>query len=66
MYQVYIKVESSFDSKKLVGEFKEYEKACEKAESEIAKDKDIKYVIEETTGRVDNYGELVADVIDEN
>ena len=66
MYQVYIKVETGFDPKKLIGEFREFDKACERADAELAKDKDIKYVIEETTGRVDNYGELIADVVKEN
>ena len=66
MYQVYIKKESGFNPKKLIGEFKEYEQASEKIESELAKNPDIKYVIEETTGRVDNYGDLIATVVEEN
>lgn len=66
MYQVYLKQEKSFDSKKLIGEYKDYDKAWGKIEAELAKDKDIKYIIEETTGHVDNYGELIATVVDEN
>lgn len=66
MYQVYIKKETSFGSKKLIGEFSDVDEAYEKVDAEIAKDKDIKYVIEETTGQVDNYGELMSTVIDEN
>lgn len=66
MYQVYIKKDTGFDSKKLIGEFSDYDKATEKIEAELAKDKDIKYVIEETSGHVDSYGELLTTVVDEN
>jgi len=66
MYQVYIKKETGFRSKDLIGEFKDIDKAYEKVETELAKNKDIKYVIEETTGHVDIYGELTVDVIEEN
>lgn len=66
MYHVYIKEEKSFGSKKLIGEYRDFDKAYEKIEQELAKNKDIKYVIEETTGHVDNYGELIATVVEEN
>ena len=66
MYYVYIKKETGFESKKLIGEYKDVDKAYEKIENELAKNQDIKYVIEETTGHVDSYGELLATVIDEN
>lgn len=66
MYHVYIKNQSGFDSRKLVGEFADYEKAQEKIEAELEKDGNIKYVIEETTGAVDVYGNLIVDIVDEN
>ncbi len=66
MYQVYIKKDTGFDPKHLIGEFKDFDKASEKIQNELAKNKDLKYVIEETTGRVDNYGELIATVVEEN
>ena len=66
MYQVYIKKDSGFNSKDLIGEFKDIEKAYEKIENELAKNKDIKFVIEETTGHVDIYGDLTVTVIEEN
>jgi len=66
MYQVYIKKETGFRSKTLIGEFKDIDKAYEKIEDELVKNKDIKYVLEETTGHVDIYGELTVDVIEEN
>ena len=65
MYHVYIKG-SGLMAKKLVGEFRDYDKAFERVEAELAKDENIKYVVEETTGQVDSYGELIASVIDEN
>ena len=66
MYQVYIIKETSFESKDLIGEFKDIDKADEKIKNELAKNKDIKYVIEETDGCVDSYGNLIATVIEEN
>lgn len=66
MYHVYIKDDSLFDSKKLIGEFADLDKAYEKVDQELAKDKDIKYVIEETTGHVNSYGDLIADIVEEN
>ncbi|HSA07410.1 MAG TPA: hypothetical protein P5556_09550 [Candidatus Gastranaerophilales bacterium] len=66
MYQIYMKTETSFDHKKLIGEFNDIDKAYEKIEAELAKDKDFKYVIEETTGSVDIYGELIVDTVEEN
>lgn len=66
MYQVYIKKETGAISKQLIGEFDDLEDAFEKAESELAKNKDIKYVIEETTGQVDIYGELITRVVEKN
>ncbi|MDD3012520.1 MAG: hypothetical protein PHC34_02310 [Candidatus Gastranaerophilales bacterium] len=63
MYQVYIK--TGLDRKK-IGEFRDFDKAQEIIETELAKNEDIKYVMEETTGSVDIYGELIANVVDEN
>jgi len=66
MYQVYVKKGTGFNSKTLIGEYKDYEKASERIEAELAKDKDFKYVLEETTGHVNSYGDLVANIVDEN
>ncbi len=66
MYQVYEKKETALGSKRKIGEYKDYDKANEKVEAELAKTKDFKYVIEETTGHFDSYGELISRVIDEN
>lgn len=66
MYQVYVIDEAAFDPKKLIGEFSNIENARARLQKEIVKNNDIKYIIEETTGHVDSYGELIATVIEEN
>jgi len=66
MYQVYIKKDTGLDQKKLIGEFKDYDKAQERLEAELSRDENLKYVVEETTGAVDVYGNLIVDIIEEN
>jgi hypothetical protein len=66
MYQLYKKTESSYDKRKLIGEYRELEKVRSIIDAELAKDPEFKYIIEETTGKVDVYGELIVDVVDEN
>lgn len=66
MYYVYAKKETGFESKSLIGEYGSLEKASDRVQKELDKDKNFKYIIEETTGHVDNYGELVATVVEEN
>jgi len=66
MYQVYIKTDTGLDKKRLIGEFRDFEKAQEKIEAELAKNNDLRYIIEETNGSVNVYGELIVDVVEEN
>ena len=66
MYQVYIIKDSGFNPKKLAGEFNDYDKACEKIETELAKDKDLKYVIEQMTGAFNSLGEPLTRVVKKN
>lgn len=66
MYQVYVIDESAFDSKKMIGEFSNIDNAHARLEKEFVKDKNTKYIIEQTTGHVDSYGELLATVVEEN
>jgi len=66
MYQVYIKKGTNSNSKDLIAEFKDIDDAYEKIETELAKNKDIKYILEETGGHVDIYGELTTTVVEEN
>lgn len=66
MYQLYIIDESAFDPKKLIGEYSSIESTRARLAKEFVKDKDTKYIIEETTGHVDGLGNLIADVFEEN
>ena len=65
MYHVYIK-EQGLGSRKLIGEYKDLDDAYGRVDDEIAKNKDVKYVIEESTGHVNNYGDLIVNVVEEN
>lgn len=62
MYQVYIDKPSYFDPE-LAGEFKDLDKAIEFAEKEKASDDDVSYVIEETNGSMNSYGEQISRVV---
>lgn len=64
MYQLYIERKNGF-SAKLIGEYKELEDAQERAEKEKSADESIKYVIQETTGSFDSYGDLLTYVVEE-
>lgn len=66
MYHVYIIDETAFDPKKSIGDFSDIENARARLQREFAKNEDVKYVIEQTTGHVDSYGELIATVVEEN
>lgn len=66
MYHVFLKVDDDFEPKKHIADYSDIEKAYEKIDEILEKDKSAKYILEETTGHFDNYGELVSDVIDSN
>lgn len=62
MYQVYIDKPSYFDPEK-IGEFKDLDKAIELAEKEKALDSEATYIIEETNGSMNSYGEQISRVV---
>lgn len=66
MYQLYIIDESAFDPKKLVGEFSDIDNAHARLKKEFARNEDTKYIIEQTTGHVNSYGDLIATIVEEN
>lgn len=66
MYHVYVIDETAFDPKKHVGDFGNIDDARKRLEREFTKNPDTKYIIEETTGHVNIYGDLTAEVIEEN
>ena len=65
MYHIYtIKNRSEF-SKTLVAETKDYDEALQKAEKAIEGKEGYNYVVEETDGSMNSYGELIATVVAE-
>ena len=62
MYQVYSEKKGDSFSRTMVGEFKDINQAFEKAEK-IVENPDFKYVIEETTGSFNSWGERLTRVI---
>ena len=66
MYHVYKKEKNVYDAKVLLGDYKDLDEADKRIEEELAKDPNFKYSFEETTGHVNNYGDLIVDIIEEN
>jgi hypothetical protein len=66
MYHVYTEKDYSEFSKTLVGEFTDLEEAMEKARTSIENRPELRYIVEETDGHVNNYGELITTVIAES
>lgn len=65
MYHIYtIKNKSEF-SKTLVAETKDYDEALEKAEKAIAGKEGYNYIVEETDGSMNSYGDLLTTVVAE-
>ncbi len=65
MYHIYtIKNRSEF-SKTLVAETKDYDEALQKAEKAIEGKDGYNYIVEETDGSMNSYGELIATVVAE-
>lgn len=66
MFQVYTSTDKSAYSKKFVGEFKDWDEAMDCAEQAIEGKSGLRYIVEETNGTVDSYGELIASVVAES
>ena len=56
----------SQDSKKYIAEFKEWDDAMDCAEAAIEGKTGVRYIVEETNGTVNSYGELIASVVAES
>lgn len=63
MFQVYTSTDKSELSKNFAGEFKQWDEAMDCARQAIKGKKGLRYIIEETNGTVDSYGELIASVV---
>ncbi len=66
MYHVYTEKDYSEFSKTLIGEFTDIEEAMETAKKAIESKPGLRYIVEETDGHVNNYGELITNVIAES
>jgi hypothetical protein len=66
MFQVYTSTDKTQDSKKFVAEFKEWDDAMDCAEAAIEGKTGIRYIVEETNGTVNSYGDLIASVVAES
>ena len=63
MYHVYVERNYSEFSRALVGEYTDLDEAKSAAQKAISVDSELNYIIEETDGHVNNYGELITTVI---
>ena len=63
MYHVYTEKNRSELTKTLIGDFKDYDEAMDAAEKAIEGKPELNYIVEETDGHFNSYGELVAEVV---
>lgn len=63
MYHVYTERDYSEFSRTLIGEYTDLEEAKEVAEKAIKEDPELNYIIFETDGHVNNYGDLITTVV---
>ncbi len=66
MFHVYTQKKGAELTKTLIKDFKDLEEAFDCAEKSIEGKPDLKYIIEETTGHFNSYGELLADIVAES
>lgn len=66
MYHVYTEKNHAKFSKSLIGDFKDYEEAMECAEKAIKNKPELSYIVEETDGHFNSYGDLVATIVAES
>ena len=66
MFQVYTQKRGADLTKTLLKDFKDLEEAFDCAQKAIEGKPDLKYIIEETSGHFNSYGELLVDVVAES
>ena len=66
MYQVYVERNYSELSRTLIGEFPNLEDARACAKKAISEDLILNYIIEETDGHFNSYGDRVSTVVEES
>ncbi|HIS37469.1 TPA: hypothetical protein IAC10_12760 [Candidatus Scatousia excrementigallinarum] len=63
MYHVYTERDYSEFSRTLIGEYTDLDEAKAVAEKAIKEDSELNYIILETDGHVNNYGDLITTVV---
>ncbi len=63
MYHVYTERDYSEFSRTLIGEYIDLDEAKAVAEKAIKEDSELNYIIMETDGHVNNYGDLITTVV---
>ena len=53
-------------TKTLIGEFKDYDEAMDCAENAVEGKPELRYIVEETDGHFNSYGELVTTIVAES
>ena len=66
MFHVYTEKDHSSWTKTQIGEFTDEDEAIEFAKKAIEGKPNLRYIVEETQGNFNSYGELVTIVIDES
>lgn len=66
MYHVYTEKNHSEYTRALITETNDYDLAFEKAEKAIEGKPELRYIIEQTDGSMDSYGELIATIVAES
>lgn len=66
MYHVYTEKNHSEYTRALVTETSDYDVAIEKAEKAIAGKPELRYIIEQTDGSMNSYGDLITTVVAES
>lgn len=66
MYHVYTEKNHSEYTRALVTETSDYDIAIEKAEKAIAGKPELRYIIEQTDGSMNSYGDLITTVVAES
>ena len=66
MFHVITERDYSEFSRKQIGEFADFDKALEAAQKAIAGREDLRYIIEQTDGHVDSYGNQIVTIVAES
>ena len=66
MFHVYTQKKGVELTKTLINDFKDLEEAFDCAQKAIEGKEDLKYIIEETSGHFNSYGEQLVDIVAES